>query len=169
MVALSATRHLGFNIDLMQKLVRITDKHRTKITGFFTQFLARVRKNDRILVKNIQKMLGLQIWISTVFRVTRQFLTSLCDILRKTCGHSYFYPRKHPALVARVIHDLKFWRRFVKSPTAADFNYLLNRLPANKERLSCDASSSFGMAGVIHFHGVRKGFEGLSGLFWQIS
>ena len=168
-MALSATRHLGFNIDLMQKLVRITDKHRTKITGFFTLFLARVRENARIPVKNIQKMLGLQIWISTVFRVARQFLTSLCDILRKTSGHSYFYPRKHPALVARVIHDLKFWRRFVQSPTAADFDYLLNRLPANKERLSCDASSSFGMAGVIHFHGVRKGFEGLSGLFWQIS
>ena len=150
-------------------MVRITDKHKSKILGFFCQFLAIIRKNGRLPLKDIQKMLGLQIWIRTVFRVSRQFLTSLCDILRATANCRYFYARKHPQLVSRVIHDLKFWRRFVSSPTGADFNYLLNRLPADTDRLSCDACTSVGMAGVLHFQGPRKQFEGLSGLIWQIS
>ena len=104
-----------------------------------------------------------------MFRVARQFLTSLCDILRATVGYRYFYARKHPFLVNRVIHDLKFWRRFVSSPIGADFDYLLDRLPANTDRLSSDACTSVGMAGVLHFQVAREQFEGLSGLFWQIS
>ena len=34
----------------------------------------------------------------------------------------------------------------------AGFDYLLDRLPFNKHRLSTDASTSFGLAGVLRFY-----------------
>ena len=34
----------------------------------------------------------------------------------------------------------------------AGLDYLLDRLPFNKHRLSTDASTSFGLAGVLRFH-----------------
>ena len=55
----SATRHLGFFIDLRDKVLRISDKHKSKILKFLCQFHAMIRKNERIPIKNIQKMLGL--------------------------------------------------------------------------------------------------------------
>ena len=58
-MASSATRHLGFFIDLRDKVLRITDKHKSKILKFLCQFHAMIRKNERIPIKNIQKMLGL--------------------------------------------------------------------------------------------------------------
>ena len=104
----SATRHLGFFIDLKRKAVMITRKHKRKIAGHFDNFLVAARKKERLSARGVQKMLGLQIWISTVFRVARQFLTSICDILKITGAHGYFYPRKHPQLVARTVRDLAF-------------------------------------------------------------
>ena len=136
----SEVQHLGFEIHLARKVVLVTQKHRSRVSNFFDQFLIAARKNQRISIKSIQKMLGLQIWISTVFRVARQFLTSVCDLLRVNYNGTYFYPRKHPALVARTIRDLKFWRRFVSGKATASFDYLLCRLPPSKERLSSDAS-----------------------------
>ena len=127
------------------------------------------RKKQRISVESIQKMLGLQIWISTVFRVARQFLTSVCDILRITSGCCYFFPRKHQALVARAVQDLTFWRRFVSGTAAASFDYLLSRLPVNDNRLSSDACTSYGMAGVLHFGQPNSKFHGCQGLFWQMA
>ena len=50
------------------------------------------RKNQRIAIKSIKKMLGLQIWISTVFREARQFLMSSCDSLRISLRGTHFYP-----------------------------------------------------------------------------
>ena len=91
----SATRHLGFLVDLRRKTVLITVKHRRKITVYFNNFLVAARKKERLSIRGIQKMLGLQIWISTIFRVARQFLTSICDILKIAVGHQFFYPRKH--------------------------------------------------------------------------
>ena len=108
-------------IDLKRKVVMITQKHRDKVLSFFDSFLASARAKGRISVKRIQRMLGLQIWSSTVFRVARQFLTSVCDILKISARFSFFYPRRHPALVARSIQDLGFWRRFVCSSTEAEF------------------------------------------------
>ena len=114
-------------------------------------------------------MLGLQIWISTVFRVVRQFLTSVCDILRISRKRSFFYPRRHPQLGARAVQDLKFWRRFVRKAPEASFDYLLNRLPVNKGYMSCDASTTWGMAGAFHLLAPTKDFPAFAGLFWQIS
>ena len=147
----------------------ITEKHRDKVLSFFDSFLASARAKGRISVKRIQRMLGLQIWICTVFRVARQFLTSVCDILKISVKFSFFYTRRHPALVARAIQDLGFWRRFVCSSTEASFNYLLNRLPINDGYMSCDASTSWGMGGAFHFVTPSKDFPAFRGLFWQIS
>ena len=168
-VASSATRHLGFKIDLIRKVASVTKKHRSRIIVFFDNFLVAARKKQRISVKSIQKMLGLQIWISTVFRVARQFLTSVCDILRITSGCCYFFPRKHQALVARAVQDLTFWRRFVSGTAAASFDYLLSRLPVNDNRLSSDACTSYGMAGVLLFGQPNSKFPGCQGLFWQMA
>ena len=165
----SEVQHLGFEINLARKVVLVTQKHRSRVSNFFDQFLIAARKNQRISIKSIQKMLGLQIWISTVFRVARQFLTSVCDLLRVTYSGTYFYPRKHPALVARTVKDLKFWRRFVSGKATASFDYLLCRLPPSKERLSSDASTSYGMSGVILFHVPHRDYPGFDGLFWQQS
>ena len=90
----TGTRHLGFHIDLKENIIRVTQKHKQKIIEFFNRILKVIRTRGRILVTEIQRMLGLQIWISTVFRVARQFLTSICDILRNTGQKDYFYPRK---------------------------------------------------------------------------
>ena len=49
------------------------------------------------------------------------------------------------------------------------FDYLLCRLPSNTNRLSSDASTSFGMAGVLRFAGPRDDYPGYEGLFWQSS
>ena len=114
-------------------------------------------------------MLGLQIWISTVFAVMRQFLTSTCDMLRMTQHRSYFFPRRHKDLVARVIFDLKHWRRFILKAPAAKFNYVLSRLPENHHLLSSDASSSYGMAGIIQCSPEARQQMGYDGFFWQIS
>ena len=106
----STTRHLGFMIDLKLKVAKITAKHKGKILVFFDRFLLAVRKKGRILIKDIQKLLGVQIWISSVFRVARQFLTSICDILKSAHNRrKYFYPSKFPRLVNRAVHDLNFW------------------------------------------------------------
>ena len=90
-----ATRHLGFNIDLRLRMVAITMKHRRRIISFFDGLMAIERKNGRIPILRIQKTLGLQIWVSTVFRVARQFLTSTCEIIRVCTrrGFSFFFPR----------------------------------------------------------------------------
>ena len=84
------SRHLGFMIDLRRKVVMVTQKHRVRVLSFFDSFLASFRVGGRIAVKRIQRMLGLQIWISTVLRVVRQFLTSVCDILRISRKSSFF-------------------------------------------------------------------------------
>ena len=165
----SATRHLGFFIDLKRKAVSITRKHKRKMAVYFDNFLVAARKKERLSARVIQRMLGLQIWISTVFRVARQFLTSMCDILKITGAIGFFYPRKHPHLVGRAVRDLAFWRRFVMGTAEAGFNYLLDRLPVNRHRLSSDASTSFGMSGVLRFAQSQTidDFD-LNGLFWQI-
>ena len=109
----SSTRHLGFQVDLQHKMVSITMKHRVKVLTYFDRFILCTEKNGRLHTKEIQRMLGLQIWISTVFRVTRQFLTSTCDALkllqsREFRHRKFFFPRKNRALVRRLIFDLKF-------------------------------------------------------------
>ena len=120
-------------------------------------------------------MLGLQIWISTVFRIARQFLTSLCDALRiVTFPHdkgrsNYFYPRKHKHVVNRILFDLKFWRRFVQDTPRTSFDYLLDRLPRNDSRMYSDASSLYGMGGVIIFGEPDKRMHGVEGVFWQLT
>ena len=53
----SATRHLGFFVDLNEKVVAITDKHRIKIVRIFDRFLATVRSQGRLPVKGLQRML----------------------------------------------------------------------------------------------------------------
>ena len=129
----------------------ITRKHKRKMAVHFDNFLVAARKRERLSARVIQRMLGLQIWISTVFRVARQFLTSICDILRIAGANGFFYPRKHPQLVGRAVRDLAFWRRLVMGTTEAGFDYLLDQLPVNRHRLSSDASTSFGMSGVLRF------------------
>ena len=71
----------------------ISKKHKQKILGFFSSFAKNANEGRRIRVRGIQKMLGLQIWISTVFRIARQFLTSLCDVLRSVLGPNDEGPR----------------------------------------------------------------------------
>ena len=128
-----------------------------------------MRTNGSILVKDLQKMLGLQIWIGTVFRVMRQFLTSTCDVLRVAQHKSHFFPRKHRDLVPRVLFDLKHWRRFIMKAPSAKFAYVLGRLPVTQSVMFSDASTSFGMAGVILFQSGAIHQRDHSGLFWQMS
>ena len=104
----SKTRHLGFVIDLQNKRLSITGKHKRRVIAFFDNFILVVRKQGGIPIRSIQKLLGLQIWISTVFRVARQFLTSTCDIIRVAKRSSRFYPRKHKRLAKRAIFDISF-------------------------------------------------------------
>ena len=48
----------------------------------------------------------------------------------------------------------------------AGLYYLLDRLPFNKHRLSTDASTSFGMTGVLRFHNhTSYGDDDVDGLF----
>ena len=103
----ASTRHLGFEINLKNKFVGVTEKHSRRFVVFFSQFMLSVKNNGRIPIRDLQKILGLQIWIRTVFRVLRQFLTSTCDALRVSQGGKFLYPRKHKELVARMIFDLK--------------------------------------------------------------
>ena len=166
-----ATRHLGFDIDLRHKMVSITAKHKRKILSFFNRVILCARKNGRIPVKDIQRMLGFQIWICTVFRVARQFLSSTCDVIRLAHPaqlRKFFFPRKHPVLTARLLFDLKFWRRFVQGSPQLSFDFVLGVLPRNECLLFSDASSLFGMAGVMIF-GYNNAPVNLDGLFWQMT
>ena len=145
-------------------------KHKSRILLFFDRFIVCIRSNGRIPIRDIQKMLGLQIWISTVFRIARQFLTSICDALRlshKTPGkqEKFFFPRKNRHLASRIIFDLKFWRRFVLSSPHSTFKSLLELLPQNRDCLFSDASSTFGMAGVLLFDPLRVRHQEAKGLF----
>ena len=81
----------------------------------------------------------------------------------------FFYPRKHKQLVKRVLFDLKFWRRFITARPQLGFDYMLGNLPTNKATLACDASSSWGMAGVLTFDQRNRDKDGVAGLFWQIN
>ena len=58
---ISATRHLGFFVDLDKKMIAVTGKHRVKIIKFFDKFLMIMREKGRLLVRTLQKTLGLQI------------------------------------------------------------------------------------------------------------
>ena len=170
----TSTRLLGFQIDLRNKLVSITKKQKDKILGYFDQFLMCVRKMGRISTKTLQRMLGLQIWVSTVFRIARQFLTSICDALKQTHRdplkvQKFFFPRKNPGLTTRIVFDLKFWRRFVLSSPQSSFKSILGLLPKNRDRLFCDASSTFGMGGVLLFDARLASRQVIKGLFWQIT
>ena len=51
----------------------------------------------------------------------------------------------------------------------ANFNYFLNRLPLNHSRMASDASTSFGMAGIIRFDRRKDTPPFVDGLFWQIA
>ena len=55
------TRHIGFIVNLKDKIVTVTQKHRRRILSFFDRFIVTIRKKGRIKIKEIQKMLGLQI------------------------------------------------------------------------------------------------------------
>ena len=164
----STTRHLGFIVKLNQKMVAFTEKHKAKILQYFDQFLAAIRRENWIPVKKIQKMLGLQIQIGTVFRVTRQYLMSTCDILRLTNGKRYFLPTKHKSLAARVVYDLMFRRRLIINSPMASFEYILSRTAVHDIFLASGASTSFSMAGVLIFGKENPKFKGFNGLFWQI-
>ena len=152
-------------------MVMITMKHHRKVIAFFDYFSSTLRKNGRIAIKKIQRMLGLMIWVSTVFRITRQFITSTCDIIRvaNSSGMKFLFPRKEQALVARFLFDLKFWKRFVSNSPQSSFDFLLGRLPTNKHQLFSDASTSYGMAGVLMVKGDVERELGADGLFWQLS
>ena len=172
----TATRHLGFRVDLQGKFVLISRKHRGKILTFFDNFVISAKRGRRIRVRDMQRMLGLQIWISTAFRIARQFLTSLCNTLRavqkpgSTELEVWFYPRKHKGLVRRVLFDLKFWWRFVLTRPVTSFDYLLGRLPRNDSRMYSDASSLHGMGGVLIFgESGRRAYPRVEGVFWQLT
>ena len=45
------TRHLGFTINLKEKVISITQKHQRRIVPFFSQFLGAVRKDARIAIR----------------------------------------------------------------------------------------------------------------------
>ena len=142
-------------------MLSVTKRHKRKIIAHFNRFLAIVRKQGRIRVKEVQRMLGLQIWMSTVFTVARQFLTSTCDILRVTGDGRFFYPRMHKPLVARIIFDLKFLLCFIAGNSRMSFEAILGLLPSNTDILACDACTSWGMAGLITFGGGNPGLDGL--------
>ena len=52
------TRHLGFTVDLTEKVVSITTKHSRKIVASFNRMLMLIRKSGRILIKDLQKIVG---------------------------------------------------------------------------------------------------------------
>ena len=56
----------------------------------------------------------------------------------------------------------------LKAPKVG-MNFLLARLPRNKNTLFSDACTSVGMAGVVVFNHIERRRRGLDGLFWQIS
>lgn len=166
---LTRTRHLGFCLDLTGKVLSVTEKHKRKIIAQFNRFLAVVRRRDRICIREVQRMLGLQIWISTVFTLARQFLTSVCDVIRIVADNQFFYPRRHKALTSRVIFDLKFWRRFITSNPKSTFNAVLDRLPVNSSTLASDACGGWGMAGTLTFGCANSDYPHFKGLFWQMT
>ena len=90
-------------------------------------------------------------------------------MLRVSQHSSYFFPRRHKNLVARVVFDLRHWRRFILKAPAAKFNYVLSRLPESHHLLSSDASSSYGMAGIIQVSPEARQQTGYDGFFWQIT
>ena len=98
-----------------------------------------------------------------------QFLTSTCDLLRVAGSRPVIHPRRHHSLIARVICDLKFWRRFVLSRPKTSFDTLLARLPFNSIKLASDASALWGMAGVLFFGKRESNARGVEGLFWQLT
>ena len=138
----SRSRHLGFIVDLGLKLVAVTQKHKRKLLAIFSNIMGMIRRELVIPIKQIQRLLGLQIWISTVFRVAREFLTSSCDVLRSLGNKTGFDTSNNPLLVKRLMFDISFWRRFIKGNPEASFNYCLNNLPENDATLSSDASST---------------------------
>ena len=91
----SRSRHLGFIVDLGLKLVAVTQKHKRKLLAIFSNIMGMIRRGLFIPIKQIQKLLGLQIWISTVFRVVREFPTSSCDVLRTLGTNSRFDTRNN--------------------------------------------------------------------------
>ena len=163
----STSPRLGFFIDLQRKMVAITKKHRSKVIDFFNHFATACRSRGRVSLKLIQRILGLQIWIGTVFRVSRQFLTSTCDVIRKCLGSrsKYFYPHRSRDLASRLRLDMMFWRRFVLQSPQISFDYILGRLPANKNQMFSDASTSVGMGGVLLFHEGPQREKGVDGIF----
>ena len=68
----------------------------------------------------------------------------------------------------RVVFDLKFWRRFITAKPHMGFTYLLGKLPLNKIKLASDASTSYGMAGVLLFENKDEDTDERANLFWQI-
>ena len=106
-----------------------------------------------------------------MFRVARQFLSSTCDVIRfcNAMNWKFFFPRKNRALAQRFLIDLQFWRRFVSNSPQSSFDFLLGRLPLNEDQLFSDASSSYGMAGVLMFAKFNKRKFKIDGLFWQLS
>ena len=54
----TSTRHLGFQIDLRNKIVSVTTKHRQRCISFFDLFMACVRTKGRIPTKKLQKIFG---------------------------------------------------------------------------------------------------------------
>ena len=137
----SATPHLRFTVDLKKKIVAVSAKHCRKVVSFFERFLLKTRGHGGLPLKAVQRILGLQIWLGNVHCVARQFLTSVCDLLRAAGNRRYIYPRKHSSLIAKVVADLTFWHWFVNPAPSVSFDFLLNRLPMNKNRLACDAST----------------------------
>ena len=57
----------------------------------------------------------------------------------------------------------------MNSTPSVGFDFLLDRLPENKDQLSSDASTSYGMGGVLFFHMVNPDYRNFDGLFWQMS
>ena len=57
----------------------------------------------------------------------------------------------------------------MKSSPQSSFDFLLGRLPVNKDQLFSDASGSFGMAGVLMFGEINRRKHAVDGLFWQLS
>ena len=132
--------------------------------------MSNVKANGRIRTRELQKILDLQIWISTVFRVLRQFLTTTCDALRVSQARTFFYPRsrKHREFVIRLVFDLKYRHRINTKMAGASINFFWGRLLINEHWLSSGASGSFGMAGILHFGCEHCGYKGFAGLFWQL-
>ena len=57
----TGARHLGFHINLKEKMISVTQKYQQKIMVFFKRFLKTIRKKGQIAVREIQRLLGLQI------------------------------------------------------------------------------------------------------------